>query len=337
LLAIRHAIFHNTDFARGVVVPNGGRLTTNAHEEAVYASTILYTSLERDSVDAELVAIFRKCAEMWVPCRHNREALIDSGMPAEQVQVIPYPYDPASPVCRIPAPRGTERVPEGKRFYCIGKWEPRKNHAVLLRAFLCAYGPRDKASLTLKVHGWGDWEGYPRIEEAVADALREERARKQGWNAENIHKRVRIVPDKISDEAIVELHRQNNIYVSASHGEAWDIPAFEAKCAGNRLVHVGYGGSAEYASDTDDIWVPYTMGSAHPAYGWGEARWAEYKFDDLVCALQRAEPPARRVHPPEFNGRFSVHAVGELMKQRVLDLASRRHISKLLMTAGSYA
>ncbi len=342
LVAIRQAVFHNADFTRNVVIPNGGRLATEAHEDAIYASTILYTSLERDAVAPVLVDIFRRCAEVWVPCHHNAHALINSGMPEYKVQVIPFPYDPASQVCRIPAPRGSERVPEGKRFYSIGKWEPRKDHATLLRAFLCAYGPKDKASLTLKVHGWGEWDGYPNIEQALRMCGEDARVRANGWTDENLRKRVRVLVDKVSDEEIVELHRQNNIYVSASHGEAWDIPAFEAKCAGNALVHVGYGGSADYAaaSDRGDVWIPHRMGPVPKVYGWEDSRWAEYWFEDLVQALKRAAPPRRRVHPRDFNNRFSSHAVGEKMAERILRVLAPLHESPsrdMLASLGSYA
>lgn len=338
VLAIRHAVFHHADFLRNVVVPAGGRLGTVEHEKSVYESTILYTSLERDAVSPSLVEIMRRCAEVWVPCEQNAVALLNSGMPENKVHVIPYPYDPSSSVCKIPAPRGHESVPDGRRFYSIGKWEPRKNHATLLRAFLCAYGPKDRASLTLKVHGWGGWEGYPDVEGALASCAQDERVRAKGWSDDNLRKRVRIIVDKISEDEIVALHAQNNIYVSVSHGEAWGLPEFDAKCAGNSLVHVGFGGSAEYADPRIDLAIPYHMTQIHPAYGWEASRWAECDFEDVVRALQAAQPPARRLHPPDFNGRFSAHAVGELMKDRIMEIASKWPGAKrLLLQAGSYA
>lgn len=316
LLAVRQAVFHNADFVRNLVVPAGGRLGSIEDENRVFESTVLYTSIERDSVADVLIEVFERCAEIWVPCKQNADALISSGMPSDKVVVVPFPYDPTVGVSRIPAPRGTERAPDGKRFYSIGKWEPRKEHARILLAFLCAFTPKDKASLLLKVHGWGEWEGYPSVEQALVQAAEDPRVRGNGWNGSNVRKRVRVITDKVSDEEIVRFHAENNIYVSASHGEAWDIPAFEAKCAGNRLVHVGFGGSSDYA-DADDIKIPFTLEQVHSAYGWEASRWAEYKFEDLVEAMRAATPPKRRSHPASFNGKYSYHAVGELMKARL--------------------
>lgn len=337
VIAVRQAVFHNADFVRNLVVPAGGRLVDFEHEQRIYDNTIIYTSLERSRVAPVLIDIFKRCAEVWVPCRHNKDTMVGSGMPEDKVHVIPYPYDPAGPVCRIPVPRGHERVPEGKRFYSIGKWEPRKNHTGLLMAFLRAFAPKGKASLVLKVHGWGAWENYPDIEQALTLCGKDPVVRANGWTDANLVKRVRIITDKISDDEIVALHAQNNIYVSASHGEAWDIPAFEAKCAGNALVHVGYGGSADYAGD-DDTWVPYTMIPVDKSYGWEECCWAGYELSDLVTALQSAKPPHRRVHPKDFNARFSAHAVGEQMKERILRVACRsdERLPALLEKAGSF-
>ncbi len=337
MIAVRQAVFHSADFVRNLVVPAGGRLVDFELEQRIYQNTIIYTSLERDRVSPVLIDIFKRCAELWVPCHQNAQALVSSGMPEDKVHVIPYPYDPAGPVCKIPAPRGHERVPEGKRFYSIGKWEPRKNHAGLLMAFLRAFTPKDKASLVLKVHGWGAWEGYPDIQQALTLCGEDPVVRANGWTDINLRKRVKIITDKISDAEIVALHAQNNIYVSASHGEAWDLPAFDAKCAGNRLVHVGFGGSADYADDAD-VWLGYRLKPVNKVYGWEECNWAEYDMEEMVASLRIAQPPTKRVHPKGFNARFSAHAVGEKMKDRILRVAARSHVElpAMLERAGSF-
>jgi glycosyltransferase involved in cell wall biosynthesis len=228
-------------------------------------------------------------------------------------------------------------VPSGRRFYAIGKWEPRKNYHTLLGAFLRAFSPQEKASLMIKTHGWGQWKDYPDVRSSIAHWLEDSQVRGRGWDAETFQKRVRIVTKMLSDEEMNKLHEQNNIYVSPSHGEAWELGAFDALAAGNSLVHVGWGGSEDYAEDTASFLgsprmnacvVPVHRGEPRlepvPAeYGWeAGAHWAACDVAELAAALSEAVPPSRRVHPPVFYKAYGAHAVGSRMQQLVRKLAN---------------
>jgi glycosyltransferase involved in cell wall biosynthesis len=316
-IAIRHVIFRDATSLKAIVLPASARLSGQANQERVFSGTIVYTSWERDRIHASMAAILNQCGQIWVPCEANRKAFAQSGIDEQKLHVVPYPYDPTCAVCQIPAPRGSERVPSGKRFYAIGKWEPRKRLHELIGAFLMAFTPKDRASLLIKTHGWGQWSGYPSIEESIKHWSK--RAGDWGWTTEAMNKRIRVIASKISEDEIVELHRQNNIYVSAGAGEAWDLPAFDAKCAGNRLVYVGFGGPQEYAEDSD-VRVPWTdYEPVHPDYGWEpDAQWARVEIEQIAAALKKAKAPERRVHPPGFNLRYGRAAVGAKMRSLVL-------------------
>jgi len=319
--AIRHCVLHGTDFLRAVIAPAGARLAGFEAEKRVWSSTIIYTSWERSTIAPSLVELLNRCGQVWLPCERSVEVFRAAGVTSALLRRVPYPYDPDSAVCRIAQPRGSGLVPRGKRFYNIGKWEPRKNHNALVGAFLRAFTPADHASLYIKTHGWGDWEGYPTPDESVAAWLKDERVANNGWTKETLKKRLWIADRRLTEEAIGRLHARNNIYVSAAHGEGWDLPAFDARCAGNRLVHVGYGGTEDFADPKHDIAVPYRMGPVHPGYGWeASAEWAHYEVEDLAAAMSLVEPPEERLHPSDFAGRFGRHAVGELMRRCVYDL-----------------
>ena len=123
------------------------------------------------------------------------------------------------------------------------------------------------------------------------------------------------------------LHLENNIYVSASHGEAWGLPAYDAKLAGNRLVYVAWGGVCDFAAD-EDIAVPCELEPVHGSYRWEHgARWAGYQLSDLVEGLQRARLPESFARPAGFEEKFSMRAVGE--KMRILVDAATPRISSL--------
>lgn len=244
--------------------------------QGLYGSTILYTVFERDSIDDMLGKVLSRFREIWVPCHTCAEVLERHGV--ERVAVVPHCVSPDS---QLPAMRGRGGSENGRAYYSIGKWEPRKGFDQLVLAFLRAFRPSDGARLTIKTSDVR-WPHYPSPEEAVAAALEDRVVLLNGWRMDNLP--LRIIIKQISEAEILRLHLTHDVYVSASHGEAWGLPAFDAVCAGRRLVHVPYGGTEEF-SQTDSTRVPYHMAAVHPAYEWGDARWADYDVDHLADAL----------------------------------------------------
>jgi len=340
--AIRHIVFNNVDQLRAAVSPAGARLCEAALEELVWESTIVYTSWERDRIADEMVRELNRCGQVWVPCKANYEAFLTSGVLEKRLRVVPYPYDPATHAAtKIALPRGKEKVPSGRRFYAIGKWEPRKGYDNLIGAFLLAFKPTDRVSLTLKTFGWGKWKEYPTIQESAKRWVNDPAVVANGWTQKSIAKVFLLLDAQLTDAEITQLHERNNIYVSCSAGEAHDIPAFDSRCAGNSLVHVGYGGSEDYTVDDGErfVRVPHTMGPVHVTYGWEPgAQWAHYRMEDLVEALRKAKPPARRIHPMDFPGRFGRAAVGAVMRDHVLGVVGDMNweLAEELRKAGSF-
>lgn len=275
--------------------------------------TVLFTVWERDRISHDVARVLDSVAEAWVPCEQNARMLRQCGV--RNVVVIPHPFDPEGPYAKL-----VRRRPKpGKRFYAIGHWQPRKGFAKLVLAFLRAYGPEDDATLTIKT-GALSWPGYPDPFLVLAEALRSNQVRARGWTQEAVDRKVKILNRQLHPSQIVQLHYENNIYVASSHGEAWCIPAYDAVVAGNRLVHVPFGGTADFApfACIEDVRVPYVMGPVPESYGWeAGAQWAEYTVDDLVAALGRAKAPPEHSRSTEFDQRFSLKAVGELMRQRI--------------------
>jgi hypothetical protein len=338
--AVRHIVIDSAGYLRAVVCPSGVNLVGKGAPDKVYGSTVLHTSLERDRVGGEIARELQKIRMVWVPCAANAAALRLSGVCEAQIGVIPYPYDPSTHLAtQIPAPRGREDVPSGKRFYSIGKWEPRKAHHAMIGAFLLSHTPKDRACLTIKTHGWGKWKDYPEPKASLAAWASDPAVIARGWRRDHIDRLVRLVTERLTDQEIADLHRKNNVYVSAGHGEAWDIPAFDARCAGNSLVYVGYGGPEDYtvADDEHFVQVPHQMGPVDPAYKWEpSARWAVYELEDLAEAMAMVKPPQRRVHPHRFPNMYGRHAVGMLMRRYLIDMMPNPEARQALANAGSY-
>jgi glycosyltransferase involved in cell wall biosynthesis len=318
-LCIKHGVFKSHEHLHLLLHPRSTGWVPQEAVERLLSRTILYTSWERDTLDDQSVQILSGLAQVWVPCADNLTAFEHGGVPREKLRVVPYCWDPEEAVMQIAHPRGKEEVPEGKRFYSIGKWEPRKNQHMLLGAFLQAYSIRDRASLFIKTSSFGRWTNYPSPAESVEYWLEHPAVKANGWTAQTLKRQVKIVDQMLSREDLLQVHARNNIYVSASHSEAWDIPAFEARLSGNRLVYTDWGGPRDFAG-AHDIPVAWEYAPVDLDYMWHGYMWPTFQMDALVLALRKATLPERRVFDPALTY-FSQHNVGDIMV---------RHLSEVL-------
>ncbi len=323
---IRHLVVRDGEHLKQVVIPRGaigGDIEELSRIRAqLLASTIIYSVWERDRVDPSIVKTLSRVAECWVPCRANAEMLVRSGVPEEKVVVVPHPYDPADPILKL---RRRRADPEWRKFYSIGRWEPRKGYPELIEAFLRAFTPRDKVMLTIKYTG-GKWPGYPTPTETIERMVASNELRLRGWTLPEISARVKLIEGRFPRQAIHQLHYRSNIYVASSHGEAWCLPAFEACLAGNQVVYVPSGGVEDFVGNGHVAVRPSGLEPVPASYNWeSDAEWMGYTVPDLAEALQKASAPT--THNPEKGidlERYSLRAVGDLMAERVLQVLQRR-------------
>lgn len=336
-ISVKQFIFDTPDMLREAICPVGIRNSVNEDAvDRILRSTIVYTSWERDVIHRQFVQELNKLGQVWVPCEANRKAFAISGVNPDRLKVVPYTFDPNDHA--IAAPRGFDSVPDGKRFYHIGKWEPRKNQHRLLGAFLLAFTPKDKASLFIKTSGFGlPWANYPTYEESLDYWLSDPRVVENSWDSDKLDRLVRVVSDKVSSDDLNQIHKRNNIYVSSGLGEAWDLPAFDAKMAGNRLVYVGYGGPDDFAEE-EDVKVSWDeMTDVHPGYLWEpNARWASVSVEALASALKQALPVEERLVPRDYCRRFSHHSVAQIMERNLRELSKELGCWERLVSAGGF-
>ncbi len=327
---ILHLVVRDAEHLKQVVIPRGAiaqdfeaQVKMRQH---IYDSTILYTVWERDRVDPAIAKILSKVAQNWVPSHQNAQMLIASGVPADSIRIVPHPYDPADPILKLQRRKANT---EWRRFYSIGRWEPRKGYVELVLAFLTAFTPKDKVILTIKYTG-GKWPGYPTPEELIAQCAAEQRG---GWTLEKIKERVKLIEGRFPRAAILEIHYRNNIYVSASHGEAWNLPAYEACLAGNQVVYVPSGGVDDFVGNGHVAVAPEGPVSVPRSYGWeADAQWMGYSLHEMSHALEKAygfgSHDVATMKSIEL-WRYSLAAVGRQMRDLVLDVAAKRSATAL--------
>lgn len=319
---VYHTLIKSAAQLKGLMIPSYLRSQIGGADRAL-RSIVVYTPWERTTVDPDIVKTLNRVGQVWLQCESNRAVFVDAGVKPERVRLVPNAYIPHSGAALVP--EANAKPPPGRRYYNIGKWEPRKAHHELIGAFLLAHEPADGAILTIKTAMFGKWRDYPTPNESLEIWADLPGVRARGWTPERIERAVAIYDRFFADEEITKLHALHNVYVSASHAEGWDYPAFDAVSAGNRLVYVPFGGAEDFHG-ADDVAVPATRGPVHPQYQWEPgAKWAEYDILALALAMRRAEVPTTRRAPVGLEERFGANAVGRRMAGYLRELVLAVH------------
>lgn len=285
-------------------------------------NTVLYVVTEYEGITPTMAQLMSRAAMVWTASQRSMEMLARGGVPKSKLAVVPIPYKSTDPLLTL---QGRKRKPGRPRFLHVGKWEPRKAQHEIIGAFLLAF-KAGEAELLMKTSKFAPrYEGYPMDVAASARLwLSEERVAANGWDAETILPCLKVIQGTVPVEQLRGMHAWADVYVTLSHGEGFDMPAFDAKVAGNRLIYTCSGGPEDFAAPSD-IRVPHEgRESAHPWYGWGpEAEWTKSTAEGAVAAFREA---ASRVGEPSeaVSADFSWSAVGSRMRQLLSKVEERR-------------
>jgi 2-polyprenyl-3-methyl-5-hydroxy-6-metoxy-1,4-benzoquinol methylase len=135
---------------------------------------------------------------------------------------------------------------------------------------------------------------------------------------------------------IAALHARGDCYVSLHRGEGWGYPLFEAATRGKPVIATGYSGPVDFLAPNAHCLVRHTLTSVRQPYAYyrPSMNWAEPDIahaTELMRAVhtkpnearQRAADAAKRLV-----GDFSLEAIGQRAKRRLLDLLRRTDNAK---------
>lgn len=259
--------------------------------------TAFYCVFERLRIESKLAQALREMNGIWVQCRMNRDVLLKHGV--EDVTLIPYPLFDDDPMLELPSPRSVD-AETPMRFLYVGRFEPRKSPENIIRAFLRGFKHRDNVRLTIKLSPFPfpheDVNSTP--ESAILYELSRPDVAANGWTVENWSHAIRIVRGKLTRAEMVRLYLKHDVYVSASRGEGLDLPCWDAKVSGMRVVTAPSGGPEDFLGERDIVLPKTGEVAADPRYNWeDEATYADYDLNDLINAMLNA------AHQPRANGR----------------------------------
>lgn len=223
-------------YTRGIlagIVPEKGRCTP----------CCAYTTWEGASdITSEVRLALQDFDHVFWPSYHNLHRAIGIA----NRSVLPHAYNAFSRQAR-----NMERPPHRYRFYYVGAWNLRKNPVGLIRAFISEFGANEDVELVLQCAG-----NVTETEFLLTLAMTGVERQRQP--------RIVFSHQFKSDTQLDMLHAESDCYVSATRGEAWNLPAFDAMLHRRHVILPIRMGHDDFLAGTSAAWIG---GCSQPAMG----------------------------------------------------------------------
>lgn len=250
--------------------------------------------------------------EIWMPSTQNIQAAKDSNVTVP-IKIFPCACD-ISRFENKPSPLDIAALRGKCVFYVIGEMIRRKNIVAIIRAFYSTFSLRDDVALVIKanISGKTPDETMNILKTTIEDIKKSSHI----YIRHPYYPPIVCITDFLSDQKLDQLHASCNVFVSASHGEAWGIPAHDAMGFGNPVILSNWGSFPELTcAQATSYWKPedhvfewpgeigcgwLVKGQLTPCFG------AVESFPDLYTASEQWYDP-------------DICHLGECMKQAYLE------------------
>lgn len=187
----------------------------------------------------------------------------------DDVRVVPLGHDP-----EVFNTTGLTKVYNNDKFVFlnIGKWEVRKGHDFLWKAFQTAF-PRER-----DVELWM-FPSNPFL------TPQEE----MNWHLQYKDSRMKIFPRFQSHERVAEVMRRADCGVFPSRAEGWNLEAIEMLACGKQIIITDCTAHTEYIKEPACVKIPaeHKIPAIDNKWFFGQGNWHEPDFDALVAAMQQ--------------------------------------------------
>lgn len=163
------------------------------------------------------------------------------------------------------------------KFMCVGKFEVRKCHDLIIRSFGEAFGPFDNVQLDMYTHNPFNTE--------------EENA---GWlefkNRSKLAHKINFCNPFQLHSDVLKKYANYDCVIGLSRAEGFNLPLFEAMKSG--VLCIANDNSAmEYVNEKNSVYVPSSSQITAIDNKWffGEGVWADFKIKDVVDSFVRAK------------------------------------------------
>ncbi len=203
---------------------------------------------------AEWVRQLENVDEAWVPSSYVRNCYIDSGVPAEKVQVIPNGIDPE--IFRPEAPTLPIKTDKRYKFLFVGGTIGRKGPDILLNTYLETFTAADDVCLVIKDFGGQTFYSGQTLAEVIAQAQAKPNAPE-----------IVYLDDDLPPEQVAGLYTACDCLVHPYRGEGFGLPVLEAMACGLPVLCTGGGSTDDFATDQYAYRIPAVRKSTKPWIG----------------------------------------------------------------------
>lgn len=179
--------------------------------------------------------------EMWVPNIQTATAIKNSDVDVP-VKILPCACD-IKRFDNLPKPLNIPQLKNKCVFYTIGEMSRRKNVVAILRAFYAAFSSRDDVVLVIKANIPG--KTPDEVTSTIQTTIDDVKKSLHIYVRHQYYPPVVCISDFLSEEKLDQLHASCNVFVSASHGESWGIPAHDAMGFGRPVILSNWGSYPE--------------------------------------------------------------------------------------------
>lgn len=210
--------------------------------------------------------------------------------------------------------------PNWTTFVNIGKWEIRKGHDILIKAFEAAFRPRDRVRLWMCCHNFflepsrnGGVDGNLAWWKKCADS--------------KMSAKISSLPRQATQEDIAKLMNSADCGVFPSRAEGWNLELLEMMACGKNVIATDYSAHTEYAHDGNSVLIKVDEleEARDDKFFHGTGEWAKFgpnQFDQLVeymRAVHKAKQEGRLV--PNYNGVATADSLSwKNTADRILDI-----------------
>lgn len=186
-----------------------------------------------------------------------------------KVQVVPLGYDPS-----IFYPSD---IPSGLSdyiFFNIGKWEVRKGHDILVKAFNDAFTAEDKVQLWMMPHN-------PFLQQQQKEEW------ERLYKTSKLGNKIQIFPPCSTQYEIAGLMRQADCGVFPARAEGWNLELLEMIACGKPCIATNYSAHTEFTTKEDTFLINIDKNESAYDSIWfhGQGEWAELgqtQIDQLI-------------------------------------------------------
>ena len=260
-------------------------------------------------------------SEAWVPNKFMANELCKNSNIFCPHYVVPHACD-LEKYQKIYKNINIQEIEDTFVFYYIGEFNRRKNLSSFVKAFHLEFSPEENVSLVIKSHIPGQKSSVS--EEYIKKMCNDVKSGLKLYKDSSIYKNEVIISDYIDEQQIMAIHQKFDCFVSASVGEAWGIPIFDAMAMGNTPICTKTHGPSDFLDNAGYL-VDYTE---EPCFGMletfedscvGNENWRLPKTNDIRKCMRNAFLNDEKRQQLSTNGidrayEYSFAEVGNIMK-----------------------